>query len=682
MFILEELLVKKKTLFLSFVALMLFPFVCIADEDAEKKIKTLDEVVVTATRTAKDIKTVPANVTVITADEIADSGASSIVEILRSQANIHIRTFSGNTSQAQIDLRGFGENGFGRTLVMLDGRRLNRIDLASINWTQLPLEHIERIEIVRGSGSVLYGDAAVAGVIHIITKKGAVEPSISASLKIGEDSFHDERIGLIGSSDRFSYSVSAANQQTDGWRDRTAFKSYGGGFQLGYDISDNFIISGITSYNKTDFEMPGSLTSAELAQDRTQPQPGHTGDESENDYMNANLLLEGSFGNFGDVEINFVYGNFEIITTRPSWFNFNVSDSESIGFQPKYVLTTENDFARNQLVTGVDIYRETLTVDKYSDPTRQNKTHTTDLERDTVGWYVRDEISIGNKFIINGGARIERAEIQGRSVTLATSTIDFDEKKDHDGEVFELGATWLPQENLKFFTRYSTVYRYPFVDEQATFYGFGNDTFLSDIEAEEGRSIDAGIELGFLEDLSVGLTLYQIDMEDEISWNELTFRNENLDDTRHRGMEIFLYYDLGGIFDLQVNYTYQETTFENGTYAGNDVPLVPNHLLAVSLDLELPYSINLIPSLLYVDDSYLSQDFDNNTEKLSDYTVVDLLLRYKNNFGQVELTVFLGIANVFNEEYSTQGTDGQWWGDNTYYPSPGREFHGGISGRF
>jgi outer membrane receptor protein involved in Fe transport len=83
-----------------------------------------------------------------------------------------------------------------------------------------------------------------------------------------------------------------------------------------------------------------------------------------------------------------------------------------------------------------------------------------------------------------------------------------------------------------------------------------------------------------------------------------------------------------------------------------------------------------------VDDSYLSQDFDNNTEKLNDYTVVDLLLRYKNNFGQVELTAFLGVANVFDEKYSTHGTDGQWWGENTYYPSPGRKFHGGISGRF
>jgi iron complex outermembrane receptor protein len=677
---------KKRVLYSTVAALMIFPSLAMADEAEQEKMKTLDEVVVTATRATKDIKSVPANVTIITADEIRDSGASSIVEVLQNQANIHIRTFSGNPAQAQIDLRGFGENGFGRTLVLLDGRRLNRIDMSSITWTQLPLEQIERIEVVRGSGSVLYGDAAIAGVIHIITKKGSIEPSISASFQIGEDDFHDERVGLMGSSDKFSYSVSAANQKTDGWRDRTAFKSYGGGFQLGYDIADYFSISGGVSYNMTDFEMPGSLTKDELAQDRTQPQPGHAADESENENQNANFMIEGSLGNSGDIEVNLVYGNSEISTNILSYWppaQFNLSDSESIGVQPKYVLDSDHGTFSNQLVTGVDIYRETLTVDKYSDASRQNKTHSTDLERDTIGWYVRDEITIGDNIILSGGGRIERAEISGRSVTLNTSTVDFDEDKEHDGEVFEIGANWLPGDNMKFYTRYSTVYRYPFIDEQATFYGYGSDTFLSDLDAEEGQSIEAGFEVTPRENFTVGFTIFQIDMEDEISWNEITFRNENLDDTRHRGLEMSLDYRLLEILSLQMNYTYQKATFESGNYSENEVPLVPNNLLAANLDLTLMHSLHLLSSMKYVDDSYLSQDFDNNTEKLDDYFVVDLLLRYKKDIGKTQWTTFLGIANLFDEEYSTHGTDNQsWGGENTYFPSPGRKFYGGISTRF
>ena len=674
---------NKKILYSTLAALMIFPAIALAEEIEEEKIKTLDEVVVTATRAPKDIKTIPGNVTVISAEEIADSGASSIVGVLEKQANIHIRTYSGNSSQAQIDLRGFGENGFGRTLVMVDGRRLNRLDMSSINWTQIPLDQIERIEVVRGSNSVLYGDAAVAGVIHIITKKGAVDPVISGGLQIGEDNFHDLSASVIGSSDKFSYSAHAADQQTDGWRDRTAFQSYGGGFQLGYDILNNLSISGGVSYNKTDFEMPGTLTSDELAQDRTQAQPLHTDDEAENEYQKANFILESSLGNYGDVDVNFVYGNDEINSTMVSWWSFNDSDSELIGVQPKYVLNSDHGSFSNQLITGVDIYNQTFTVDRYSEAARQNKTQHTNLERDTVGWYVRDEISIGSNYILSGGFRIENAETHGRSVNLGTSTVVFDEEKDHKGKPFELSATWLPKDNMKFYTRYSTVYRYPFIDEQASYYGFSNDTFYTDIEDEEGKSLDVGFEIYPAQNSSFGLNLYQIDMENEINYNGSTYRNENLDDTRHRGLEMFIKYGLEGIFDLNANYTYQKTTFEAGPNVGNEVPLVPNNLFTASLDLFLPYSMNLVTIVQYIDDSYLSGDYNNNTEKLDDYTVVDLLLRYKRNFVQTELTAFLRVANLFDEEYSTHGTDNQWWGgENTYYPSPGRKFYGGISLRF
>ena len=158
-----------------------------------------------------------------------------------------------------------------------------------------------------------------------------------------------------------------------------------------------------------------------------------------------------------------------------------------------------------------------------------------------------------------------------------------------------------------------------------------------------------------MKDFSFGLTLFRIDMEDEISWTGSM--NENLDDTRHRGLETYLDYTWQGILNLQLNYTYQEATFEAGINKGREIPLVPNHLLNTTLDITLPYDIHVIPSLMYVGDSYLSGDNDNNTEKLNDYTIVDVLLRYKNQMGQIELTYFLGVNNLFDEEYSTFGLD-------------------------
>ena len=138
----------------------------------------LDEIVVTATRDTQEIRKIPANISVITAEEIEEINATTIVDVLDNLPGVHFTTISGNEAQAGIDMRGFGglgENAFGKVLVMIDGRRLNRPDMVPMNLLQIPLSSVERIEVVRGANSVLYGDNAVAGVINIITKKGGVE---------------------------------------------------------------------------------------------------------------------------------------------------------------------------------------------------------------------------------------------------------------------------------------------------------------------------------------------------------------------------------------------------------------------------------------------------------------------------------------------------------------------------
>ncbi len=167
----EKLLVGITVLF----ACTLFAFSSFAEE-GESEV-TLEEIVVTASRDKEEVRKIPANVSVITAGDIKKSGATSIVGVLEKLGSINFKTSSGNPSQAYIDMRGFGgDNPHGRTLIMLDGRRLNRPDMASVNWLQIPINNVERIEVVRGASSVLYGDSAVAGVINIITRRGKGSP--------------------------------------------------------------------------------------------------------------------------------------------------------------------------------------------------------------------------------------------------------------------------------------------------------------------------------------------------------------------------------------------------------------------------------------------------------------------------------------------------------------------------
>jgi len=140
------------------------------DKKEEGNLATLPEVVVTATRTAQKTEKIPAGVTIITQEEIKNTNAGSIPDLLSSGEGLVVRSLMGSGKNAQVDLRGYGETGPYNTLVLVDGRKVNAIDLSGVDWTQIPVDQVERIEIVRGTGTVLYGDNAAGGVINIITK--------------------------------------------------------------------------------------------------------------------------------------------------------------------------------------------------------------------------------------------------------------------------------------------------------------------------------------------------------------------------------------------------------------------------------------------------------------------------------------------------------------------------------
>src|SRR4051812_13076065 len=130
-----------------------------------------DAVVITAPRFPEDVRRLPANVTVLEKEDIARSAARTLPELLSAEVGLTMKDFYGNNAAStSIDLRGFGVTGPQNTLILLDGRRLNDFDLSGVQWSSIPLSGIERIEIVRGSGAVLYGDNASAGIINIVTR--------------------------------------------------------------------------------------------------------------------------------------------------------------------------------------------------------------------------------------------------------------------------------------------------------------------------------------------------------------------------------------------------------------------------------------------------------------------------------------------------------------------------------
>ena len=163
---------KMKTVAMAAVLSAAFGAGSLAGETNETKSVELGRIVVEASRVGRTAEELPMPVRVLDAKAIAESGARNLVDLLEketSSLNL-IRTGAGNPALAQVSLRGWGENGFGRVLVMVDGERLNFADMSAPLLSRIELGSISKVEILEGSGSVLYGDSASAGVINIVTE--------------------------------------------------------------------------------------------------------------------------------------------------------------------------------------------------------------------------------------------------------------------------------------------------------------------------------------------------------------------------------------------------------------------------------------------------------------------------------------------------------------------------------
>jgi iron complex outermembrane receptor protein len=373
----------------------------------------------------------------------------------------------------------------------------------------------------------------------------------------------------------------------------------------------------------------------------------------------------------------------------PSFFSYNFSDTnaDTYGISPKYILAKEIFGFQNKVIVGVDYYNEPYKKDIFSDRERTVKLSSADFRRESLGYYIRDEFSLLNDLIFCAGSRFERTSISGSNVDFSNASNNFtDMKNTYNAEAYEAGLTWLWGKKSKVFAKYATVYRIPFIDEVASFNGFGG-SFLTDLEKEKGISMEAGTEFYPLENIKIGLTLFRIDMEDEIEfvYNPFTFtgKNQNTGKTRHDGAEVSVSFLWPKYLKIYGNYTYHLATFENGDNNKKEMPLVSKHMANAGLEVYLPYHLTLKPEVRYVGDAFLSGDNDNNTEKLEAYTLLNFYVHYKPTFGKLSLTAFLGVDNIADVKYSSFGIDYAQYGmPNFYYPMPSRTFKAGISFEF
>ncbi|MBI2800171.1 MAG: TonB-dependent receptor plug domain-containing protein [Gammaproteobacteria bacterium] len=261
----------------------------------------VDEVVVTGTHTETAWE-VPRSVTVITADDIARGTSSNLVDLLAHEANVNLRSFFGNDKFATIDIRGMGDTAGSNVLVLIDGVRINAVDLSGADFSSIPLDQIERIEVVRGANTVRYGNGAVGGIINIRTKR-AVDGT-HASLKLHAGGFDSHGAALAASSTLHGVSLATRSSSSDsaGYRDNGDLSRQDGAVELRYDGLEWLDAFARAELHQDHYGLPGPVSRTDfLASERARRAsnaPHDEGETTDRRFHAGATLRDEHFGQF------------------------------------------------------------------------------------------------------------------------------------------------------------------------------------------------------------------------------------------------------------------------------------------------------------------------------------------------------------------------------------------------
>lgn len=483
-----------------------------------------EEIVVTATRGETKASQVGSTVTVLEGDDLRERGFSNVAEALRSSPGLEVARSGGPGQITSVFLRGGSSS---QTLVLLDGIRLNSSTTGAFDFADLSLDEVERIEIVRGPQSPLYGSEAAAGVIQILTRRGEPGLALSGLGEIGEDEHHRLRLSGGGGPDSgaFSGRFSLADESIEA---ASAADARRGNTEP--DRHDNRTFSGslglaLNARHNLDFDLRYFDGDAEI--------DGFAFPAGPVDDLDAVLERQALIAGLAHLA---QWG-----TSLTSETRIAISDDDLEAVDPtdpfgSYGITSRTRELGAQVV--YDAGRHRFTVGASREERRGGTELTFEADVTLDGIYLQDMITLGDKATLTLGARRDDHSSFGAEETgrLALALELWRQGRLH--------ASWgqgfkAPTLNDLF---------YPF---------FGNPDLLP----ERSEAFDFGLEQGFAEDRVVlDVTYFEADFEDLIAFDFVTFLPQNIADASSRGVESQLRWrSRDGALQAGVSYTWNET---------------------------------------------------------------------------------------------------------------------------
>lgn len=644
--------------------------------------ETIPTYVVTASRAEEDTMSVPNQVTVITADDIKKSGKTELVDVLSDVAGITFRSYSTG-AEAQVSMRGFGENSYGRVQVLVDGRSLNNPDMSGLNWQSIPLSSIDKIEILDGPAAVPYGSGAVGGVINIITKESA--PGVTAEATIAYGS-HNTQQGLINAgygTDKAGFLVSADLYKTDGFRDRTKNRNTNVTVNGFADVTDKLTLKPYLTVSDLYYQMPGALTKAQYDADPSQAiNSSDAGTEKD---IGGGISALFAATDRLSVELPVSYAHKDRTADMVSYYTPTWSDvtQQTFGTKPKASYNGDSAWGPYRVTGGFDFNGALHDSTAYSDANRTTQSYTFDISQYTYAPWVSATTSLPRNFSLTTGARYDAERIAakkdkaviGYAADYSKVYGSLDESDTASALVYDIALGYRPFDELSFYAKYNTLFRYPFIDEKAQLTGYGIDTFNKDLDPETGRNFEVGAKYAYGNLLTATCNAYWLIMKDEIVY---TTKNVNMDETTRLGGSLGLGITPVKFLKFDIGTSYVHAVFSKGDKKGDRVSLVPDLTGRAAVTALLPMGFSLGTDVTYTGERIYDDDSNDIHETLKPYTLVGLSFNAAPPVFRNKLTFNARIANLLDAKYPSFMATG--YNTNTsatyasYYPAEGRSF--------